>query len=251
MSELEILTSLIGDNNGPISLSQMLARAFVVFCFGLLLLRITTPRLFGKATPVDIILTVIIGSNLSRTLTGNAPFYEVMVTTAFLVGLHAGITWLAARWKPLADLIKGKPRVLVSDGEIDEESLKRYAIGRRDLLAAVHAEGGTALTDIEHATLERDGEIEIGPRWRKQLLGGHLKSYRLNQSAIGICLVGNFEQTRPSKKQLQALTQLVDWLQRDVLRKRTRFAGHKELPGEKTVCPGKYFPLKTLHRRYG
>ena len=96
-----------------------------------------------------------------------------------------------------------------------------------------------------------DGEIEIGPRWRKQLLGGHLKSYRLNQSAIGICLVGNFEQTRPSKKQLQALTQLVDWLQRDVLRKRTRFAGHKELPGEKTVCPGKYFPLKTLHRRYG
>ncbi|MGB0344621.1 MAG: LysM peptidoglycan-binding domain-containing protein [Coraliomargarita sp.] len=96
-----------------------------------------------------------------------------------------------------------------------------------------------------------DGEIEIGPRWRKQLLGGHLKSYRLNQSAIGICLVGNFEQTRPSKKQLMALTQLVDWLQRDVLRKRTRFAGHKELPGEKTVCPGKYFPLKTLHSRYG
>ena len=96
-----------------------------------------------------------------------------------------------------------------------------------------------------------DGEIEIGPRWRKQLLGGHLKSYRLNQSAIGICLVGNFEETRPSKKQIQALTQLVDWLQREVLRKRTRFAGHKELPGEKTVCPGKYFPLKTLHRRYG
>ncbi|RPG87522.1 MAG: LysM peptidoglycan-binding domain-containing protein [Coraliomargarita sp. TMED73] len=96
-----------------------------------------------------------------------------------------------------------------------------------------------------------DGEIEIGPRWRKQLLGGHLKSYRLNQSAIGICLVGNFEETRPSKKQIQALTQLVDWLQREVLRKRTRFAGHKELPGEKTVCPGKYFPLKPLHRRYG
>ena len=96
-----------------------------------------------------------------------------------------------------------------------------------------------------------DGEIEMGPRWRKQLLGGHLKSYRLNQSAIGICLVGNFEQTRPSKKQLAALTQLIDWLQRDVLRKRTHFAGHKELPGEKTVCPGKYFPLKTLHRRYG
>ncbi len=40
-----------------------------------------------------------------------------------------------------------------------------------------------------------DGEIEVGPRWKKQLLGGHVKSYQLNLTAIGICLVGNFEET--------------------------------------------------------
>lgn len=96
-----------------------------------------------------------------------------------------------------------------------------------------------------------DGEIEVGPRWKKQLLGGHVKSYKLNLTAIGICLVGNFEQTYPSKKQLDAFTQLMDWLQQDVLRKRTEFAGHKELRGEQTICPGKNFPLKAMHARYG
>lgn len=95
-----------------------------------------------------------------------------------------------------------------------------------------------------------DGEIEIGPRWTKQLLGGHVKSYNLNLTAIGICLVGNFEQTHPSKKQLDAFTQLIDWLQGDVLKKKTQFAGHKELKGEQTICPGKNFPLAAMHARY-
>ncbi len=95
-----------------------------------------------------------------------------------------------------------------------------------------------------------DGEIEIGPRWSKQLLGGHLKSYQLNLSAIGICFVGNFEQTQPSRKQLAAFTQLMDWLQGDVLKRNTQFAGHKELKGEQTICPGKYFPLAAMHARY-
>ena len=95
-----------------------------------------------------------------------------------------------------------------------------------------------------------DGEIEIGPRWKKQLLGGHVKSYCLNLTAIGICLVGNFEKAHPSTKQLDAFTQLMDWLQRDALGKKVQFAGHRELKGEQTICPGKHFPLAAMHARY-
>lgn len=95
-----------------------------------------------------------------------------------------------------------------------------------------------------------DGEIEIGPRWTKQLLGGHVKSYRVNLTAIGICLIGNFEETYPTKRQLNAFTQLMDWLQGDVLRKKTKFAGHREIKGEQTICPGKNFPLSAMHARY-
>lgn len=95
-----------------------------------------------------------------------------------------------------------------------------------------------------------DGEIEIGPRWTKQLHGGHVKSYQVNLTAIGICLVGNFEETRPTSRQLEALTQLVSWLRRDVVPKAQRFAGHRQIQGEQTVCPGRYFPLAELNRRF-
>ena len=95
-----------------------------------------------------------------------------------------------------------------------------------------------------------DGEIEVGPRWTKQLLGGHVKSYRVNLTAIGICLVGNFEANHPTRRQLAAFTQLVDWLRADIIPKATKFAGHKEIKGEQTICPGKHFPLAAMHARY-
>ena len=95
-----------------------------------------------------------------------------------------------------------------------------------------------------------DGEIEIGPRWHRQQAGGHVKNHLINQSAIGICLIGNFEKTHPSKKQLDAFTQLMDWLQGVALGKKVHFSGHRELKGEQTVCPGKHFPLASMHARY-
>ncbi|MCH2074238.1 MAG: LysM peptidoglycan-binding domain-containing protein [Puniceicoccaceae bacterium] len=95
-----------------------------------------------------------------------------------------------------------------------------------------------------------DGEIEVGPRWQKQQAGGHVKNHLINQTAIGICLIGNFEKTHPSKKQLTAFTQLMDWLQGVALGKKVHFAGHRELRGEQTVCPGKHFPLALMHARY-
>ena len=95
-----------------------------------------------------------------------------------------------------------------------------------------------------------DGEIEIGPRWQNQQPGGHVKNHLINQTAIGICLIGNFEKTHPSRKQLTAFTQLMDWLQGVALGKKVHFAGHRELKGEQTVCPGKHFPLARMHARY-
>jgi LysM repeat protein len=96
-----------------------------------------------------------------------------------------------------------------------------------------------------------DGEIEVGPRWKKQLEGGHVRNREVNLQGIGICMVGNFEETHPSRKQLNAFTQLVDYLGGDVLKNRYTFAVHKEVDRNHTVCPGRNFPVKAMHQRFG
>ena len=101
---------------------------------------------------------------------------------------------------------------------------------------------------IGNGSDSKDGQIEIGPRWKEQLHGGHVKSEFVNQIGIGICLVGNFEKTKPTNAQIKSLIALIDWLQTKVIRRKLKFAGHKDI--EKNLCPGKNFPLKALHKRY-
>ncbi|EEF62716.1 peptidoglycan recognition protein family protein [Pedosphaera parvula] len=96
-----------------------------------------------------------------------------------------------------------------------------------------------------------DGEIEMGPRWLKQLQGGHVHREEINEVGIGICLVGNFEETKPTRNQLMAFRELMDYLRSEVVGKKIRFAVHREIDPGRTACPGRYFPTEQMHRLYG
>ncbi|MFT3869520.1 MAG: peptidoglycan recognition family protein [Nibricoccus sp.] len=92
-----------------------------------------------------------------------------------------------------------------------------------------------------------DGEIEIGMRWTKQLLGGHVRDkLGLNEIAIGICLVGNFENHKPTEKQVAALKELLLYLRDEVAFVPLEFKIHCEVDPGHTECPGKYFPTEEM-----
>ncbi len=88
----------------------------------------------------------------------------------------------------------------------------------------------------------KDGEIAIGNRWLHQIDGGHLASYSLNKISIGICLVGNFDRTRPTSKQLSQLHALVAYLMRRCHLKADAVTIHQDINPIYTRCPGKHFP---------
>ena len=58
---------------------------------------------------------------------------------------------------------------------------------------------------IGNGSSSGNGEIEIGPRWTRQINGGHVASDYLNNIAIGICLVGDLNRDQPTKAQLGGL----------------------------------------------
>lgn len=92
----------------------------------------------------------------------------------------------------------------------------------------------------------RDGEVNVGGRWIEQIKGGHLASDGLNETSIGICLVGNFDEGRPSKKQLAVLRELVIYLLDRCQLGLDAVKTHQEINTVFTRCPGKKFPGKTL-----
>lgn len=95
----------------------------------------------------------------------------------------------------------------------------------------------------------KDGEIFIGRRWKEQLDGGHLASLELNKVSLGICLVGDFQKTKPTTKQLNSLEALIRALEAKTHLTDSAVTTHKLIHPRHTQCPGKKFPLKEFKTR--
>lgn len=98
-----------------------------------------------------------------------------------------------------------------------------------------------------------DGEIEIGNRWHRQINGGHVHSDYLNNIAIGICLVGDYNRDLPTQAQLGALDELIRYLRMRVGKidgKPSIVKPHRQMnpPRWPTDCPGDRFPYRWLQR---
>ncbi len=107
---------------------------------------------------------------------------------------------------------------------------------------------------IGNGSSSGNGEIEIGPRWTKQINGGHVASDYLNNIAIGICLVGDFNRDQLTKAQVGALDELITYLRGRVGKIKGKPAivvPHKKINPKPTDCPGDRFPYSWLSQKFG
>lgn len=103
-----------------------------------------------------------------------------------------------------------------------------------------------------------DGAIEAGPRWRLQQPGAHVASAlrereagaRMDEVAIGVCLVGDFTASPPTARQRAALVELVAHLQRRYGIAADHVLGHGEVDGARTDCPGRGLGMARLRREF-
>lgn len=97
---------------------------------------------------------------------------------------------------------------------------------------------------IGNGTLSGDGEVEVGNRWKKQIHGAHTANMDCNQVAIGICLVGDFENGgKPSEDQFDSLVRLTRYLSSKYDIPLSNIILHSQVHQKGTACPGKNFPM--------
>jgi N-acetylmuramoyl-L-alanine amidase len=89
-----------------------------------------------------------------------------------------------------------------------------------------------------------DGQVAATFRWEQQLHGAHSGNATYNARGIGICLIGNFENSPPSPKQMRSLKTLVHTIARRHEIPQANIIGHSSVKA--TACPGKLFPLEQI-----
>ena len=156
-----MLYAIVGPDDGSATLAQMGVRVVLLFCFGIFCIRLAGRRTFAQYSPLDIIVAIVVGSNISRIMTGKAPFLISVGATLLLVGLHRAVAMAAIRWPAIGAWMKGQPVILISDGKIDRQALKAHELSEDDLLEALRLEQHAGPADIARATLEGGGKISV------------------------------------------------------------------------------------------
>lgn len=151
----------LGLDTNDLAFWQMALRAVVVYPVGIAFVRAGEKRFIGKFTVFDVIFGIMIGSILSRAITGNSPFFGTLVSALVLVLLHYLFATLSYYSGWFGKLVKGSSRTLVVDGEIQWDAMRRSHISERDLMSALHEKGVDQLSQVKVARLERSGHISV------------------------------------------------------------------------------------------
>ena len=129
-----------------------------------LMLRISGNRTLSKMNSFDLVVTVAFGSTLSTILVNKDVSLALgLAALALLVVLQRVITWCSVRSSFINDIIKTSPTVLVLDGHLRRDALKRVRVTEDEVLAAIRQQGQGALEDIDAVILETDGSLSVIP----------------------------------------------------------------------------------------
>ena len=147
-----------------LSVAQECARAVLIFFYGLLMLRLSGRRTFAQMSALDLVISIIEDSNLSRAMTSSAPLWGTLAAVAVLVALHLFMAAVVARSRRLSRLIEGGPVLLAQDGVIHEAARLGCKISLADIAESLREHGLDGLGELHRVRtlmLEPSGKISV------------------------------------------------------------------------------------------
>ncbi len=144
---------------------ELVIRAFVVYAFLLVLLRITGKRQVGQLAPFDLVLLLVLSNAVQNSMNaGDNSLIGGLISAATLVGLNYVVGLVTHNSKKLEAMIEGHPQVLIHNGRLFEKVLASAQLTHHELHAALRQGGCAAVEDVHLAILENNGTISVVPR---------------------------------------------------------------------------------------
>jgi uncharacterized membrane protein YcaP (DUF421 family) len=159
--EMDLFTQVFGEGK-ELNTLQMCTRGIVIFFIALLLIRLSGRRSFGLRTPLDNIISILLGAILSRAVTGASPFVPVISVCFLIVLLHRFFTSALLKNKKVREFCEGKKILLFENGVFIQHNLTHALVSKEDILQAMRISLlSEDFVKIEKIYMERNGKISI------------------------------------------------------------------------------------------
>ena len=148
---------------------QSLGRTFIITILGyiimILFLRVSGKRTLSKMNAFDFIVTIALGSSLATVaLNKNVPLVEGALVFFLLIFLQFLITWISVRTKKFKDLITSQPVLLLYNGKLLPEALKKERITVEEIHMTLRKKGIEELEKVDAIVMETTGDLVVIPK---------------------------------------------------------------------------------------
>ena len=144
---------------------EFVLRGIIIYLFLIVLLRLTGKRQVGQLAPFDLVLLLVLSNAVQNAMNGgDNSVIGGMISAVTLVGLNWIVGLLTYRSKKLEALVEGRPDVLIHNGKLFEQALKRAKLTQHEVMCALREAGCATIEEVQAALLENDGSISVIPK---------------------------------------------------------------------------------------
>lgn len=137
-------------------------RAIILYCFVIFVMRAVGRRELSSLTAIDLVLLIVMGDAIQQGLTQDdySVSGAVIVVSTFAV-MQVMSAYLGYRFRRVRTVLEGRPVVLVDNGELVEESLRRHRLTADDVAEEMRLQQIMSFSDLRWAILEANGRISF------------------------------------------------------------------------------------------
>ena len=140
-------------------------RTAVVYIFLVVGFRLAGKREAGQLSTLDLVVLLVIANGVQNAMVGeNTSLLGGLLAATVILALDRGLHFLTERSHRAREVLEGEPAMLVRDGKVLEEVLKREGISPEELGIALREHELMEASEAAYVFLETNGQITVIPR---------------------------------------------------------------------------------------
>lgn len=141
---------------------QILFRTVFLYLLVLVVFRLMGKREVGELSIMDLVVFVLIAECVAFALDDlDKPLSENVFPIIILLGIQYLNSLLALKSKKIRDLVDGDPSMIVQDGIINQEEMRKQRYNLDDLFQQMREQRISSVQQIKYAFLEPSGKLSI------------------------------------------------------------------------------------------
>lgn len=139
-------------------------RTIILYLILIAVVRLMGKRQIGQMEPTEFVVTMLVANLAAIPMQdGGIPLLSGLVPILTVLGVGMILSSLSMRCVPLRRWLCGKPVILIENGKIIQENLRRTSITMDELTGHLREKDVLRIDQVQFAILETDGNFSVFP----------------------------------------------------------------------------------------